>query len=84
VEAAEAIQKYGSVIKAPSGYPMASPYVAIFNQQTAIMARIASEFGFTPVSRSRAPFFQNKIIWPDLPKLSPRRKKPRTGETDQV
>jgi P27 family predicted phage terminase small subunit len=81
-EAAEAIQKYGAVIKAPSGYPMASPYVAIFNQQTAIMARIASEFGFTPVSRSRAPFFQNKIIWPDLPKLSPRRKKTRGGEAE--
>ena len=30
-----------------------SPYVAIANRQAEIMMRIASEFGFTPASRSR-------------------------------
>jgi P27 family predicted phage terminase small subunit len=52
-ESMEAIQKYGSMIKSPSGFPVQSPYLAIANRQTEIMMRIASEFGFTPASRSR-------------------------------
>jgi len=32
---------------------MQSPYLAIANRQAEIMMRIASEFGFTPASRSR-------------------------------
>jgi P27 family predicted phage terminase small subunit len=52
-EAMEAIQKYGSMIKSPSGFPVQSPYLAVANRQTEIMMRIASEFGFTPASRSR-------------------------------
>ncbi len=35
------------------GYPIQSPYVATTNRQAEIMMRIASEFGFTPASRSR-------------------------------
>ncbi len=53
VEAIEAIQKYGTMVKSPSGYPIQSPYVSIANRQAEIMMRIASEFGFTPASRSR-------------------------------
>jgi P27 family predicted phage terminase small subunit len=52
-EAMEAIQKFGAMVKSPSGYPIQSPYVAIANRQAEIMMRIASEFGFTPASRSR-------------------------------
>lgn len=52
-EATEAIQKYGTMVKSPSGYPIQSPYVAIANRQAEIMMRIAAEFGFTPASRSR-------------------------------
>jgi P27 family predicted phage terminase small subunit len=52
-EATEAIQKFGTMIKSPSGYPVQSPYVSIANRQAEIMMRIASEFGFTPASRSR-------------------------------
>ena len=33
-EATEAIQKYGSMVKSPSGYPVQSPYVSIANRQT--------------------------------------------------
>ena len=51
-EATEAIQKYGVMIKSPSGYPVQSPYVSVANRQAEIMMRIASEFGFTPASRS--------------------------------
>ena len=49
----EAIQKFGPMVKSPSGYPIQSPYVAIANRQAEIMMRIAAEFGFTPASRSR-------------------------------
>lgn len=52
-EATENIQKYGTMVKSPSGYPIQSPYVAIANRQAELMMRIASEFGFTPASRSR-------------------------------
>jgi P27 family predicted phage terminase small subunit len=52
-EATEAIQKYGAMVKSPTGFPMQSPYVAMANRQAEIMMRIASEFGFTPASRSR-------------------------------
>ena len=47
------IQKYGAMVKSPTGYPIQSPYLAIANRQAELMMRIASEFGFTPASRSR-------------------------------
>ena len=52
-ESTENIQKFGTMVKSPSGYPIQSPYVSIANRQAEIMMRIASEFGFTPASRSR-------------------------------
>jgi len=53
LDAVQAIQKYGPLVKSPNGYPQVSPYFAIANKQAEIMIRIASEFGFTPASRSR-------------------------------
>ena len=53
VEATDAMQKYGTMMKSPTGYPVQSPYVAIANRQAEIMMRIASEFGFTQASRGR-------------------------------
>jgi P27 family predicted phage terminase small subunit len=52
-EAIQALQEFGTMIKSPNGYPVQSPYVAIVNRQADVMLRIASEFGFTPASRSR-------------------------------
>jgi len=68
VEAVEAIQKYGSIVKSPAGFPMQSPYVAMANRQAEIMVRIAAEFGFTPASRSRivAPLITEPSLF-DLP-----------------
>ena len=54
VEAMEALQKFGTMIKSPTGYPVQSPYVAIVNRQAELMLRIAGEFGFTPAARSRS------------------------------
>ena len=47
------VQKHGAMIKSPNGYPVQSPYLSYLTKQTKIMMRIASEFGFTPASRSR-------------------------------
>ena len=52
-EATEALQKYGAMVKSPTGFPIQSPYLAIANRQAEIMIRIAAEFGFTPASRGR-------------------------------
>jgi P27 family predicted phage terminase small subunit len=51
-EAMEQIQKHRATEKSPSSFPIQLPYLAIANQHAQIMMRIASELGFTPVSRS--------------------------------
>jgi P27 family predicted phage terminase small subunit len=53
VEAVSSIERYGTMVKSPNGYPMQSPYVAVVNKQVEIMVRIAAEFGMTPSSRTR-------------------------------
>jgi P27 family predicted phage terminase small subunit len=53
MEALDMVQKHGAMIKSPNGYSVQSPYLSHLNKQTEIMMRIASEFGFTPASRSR-------------------------------
>src|SRR5688500_3804951 len=53
VEAVSSIQRYGTMVKSPNGYPMQSPYVAVANNPVDIMVRIASEFGMPPSSRTR-------------------------------
>jgi len=53
LEATEMVHKHGAMIKSPNGYPIQSPYLAVVNRQADTMMRIASEFGFTPASRSR-------------------------------
>ena len=66
VEAVEAVQKFGAMVKSPSGYPIQSPYIAIANRQSEIMMRISSEFGLTPASRSRIATPQKAIDEPSL------------------
>jgi P27 family predicted phage terminase small subunit len=60
MEATEMVHKHGAMIKSPNGFPMQSPYLSHLNKQTEIMMRIASEFGFTPGSRSRISSFDQK------------------------
>ena len=52
-EAMVQIQKYGTMVKSPTGYPMQSPYLSVANMQAELMMRIASDFGFTIASSSR-------------------------------
>jgi P27 family predicted phage terminase small subunit len=53
IEAEANLVKFGTVIKAPSGYPIASPYLSIANTAMAQMTRLLVEFGMSPSSRSR-------------------------------
>ena len=55
VEAVSSIERYGTMVKSPNGYPMQSPYVAVANKQVEIMVRIAAELGMTPSSRTPDP-----------------------------
>ena len=55
VEAVSSIERYGTMIKSPNGYPMQSPSVAVANKQVEIMVRIAAELGMTPSSRTPHP-----------------------------
>ncbi|MXO58488.1 phage terminase small subunit P27 family [Altererythrobacter salegens] len=52
-EAAASIDASPVLVRAPSGYPMISPWLAVLNKQQAILQSLASELGFTPSSRAR-------------------------------
>ena len=47
------LRQFGSVMKAPSGYLVHSPYLAIANRALEQMRAMLVEFGMTPSSRSR-------------------------------
>ena len=53
VAAEEALRAYGVMIKAPSGFPMQSPYLAIANKAFEQMRAMLGEFGMSPSSRTR-------------------------------
>ena len=53
VEAEQALRKFGVMIKAPSGFPMQSPYLAIANKAMEQMRAMLCEFGMSPSSRTR-------------------------------
>lgn len=52
-DANEHIKTYGAVVKAPSGFPVQSPYLAIANKAFDQMSKLLVEFGMTPSSRTR-------------------------------
>jgi len=53
VEATEKVKKTGMIVKAPSGYPIQNPYLAIANKAVDQMRAFLAEFGMMPSSRSR-------------------------------
>jgi P27 family predicted phage terminase small subunit len=53
VFAEQQIEKLGPVIKAPSGYPILNPFVAIANKALELMHKFGTEFGLSPASRTR-------------------------------
>ena len=57
-EAMEQIQKYGTVVKSPNGFPVQSPYLSIANRQAEIMMRIASRSRITTPPPDQLPLFE--------------------------
>jgi P27 family predicted phage terminase small subunit len=53
VHANEQLRLFGVLVKAPSGYPMQSPFLAIANKAFEQMRSMLTEFGMTPSSRTR-------------------------------
>lgn len=53
LDAEEKLRQYGAVVKAPSGFLVHSPYLAIANRALEQMRSMLVEFGATPSSRSR-------------------------------
>jgi P27 family predicted phage terminase small subunit len=53
VHANRQIQEFGPLVKAPSGYPMQSPFLAIANKAFDQMRAMLTEFGMTPSSRTK-------------------------------
>ncbi|MEM8738272.1 MAG: phage terminase small subunit P27 family [Planctomycetota bacterium] len=53
IEAETQLKKTGLVVKAPSGYPMQSPYLAVANTAMKQMRGWLAEFGMTPAARTR-------------------------------
>jgi len=60
VEAEEALKKTGPVVRAPSGYPIVSPYYTVANQSLQQLRAYLNEFGMTPSSRSRISISRNQ------------------------
>lgn len=52
-QALEKVQQLGPIIKAPSGFPIQNPYLAVANHALKTMQGLLVEFGMTPASRSR-------------------------------
>lgn len=52
-QAESEIRKHGLLVKAPNGYPMQSPLLAVANKAMKQMKEFLIEFGMTPSSRSK-------------------------------
>jgi P27 family predicted phage terminase small subunit len=52
-EANDHVVKYGTVINAPSGFPVQSPHLAIANKAHDQMVRLLIEFGATPAAKTK-------------------------------
>ena len=53
VKAQEKLSELGILYKAPSGYIMQSPLLAVVNQCVDTITKLSREFGLTPAARSR-------------------------------
>lgn len=52
-DANDKVVQLGAVVKAPSGFPIQSPFLAIANKAHEQMVKLLAEFGMTPSSRTR-------------------------------
>ena len=63
-QAERELQQSGHMLKAPSGYPIPNPYLAIANKALIQMKAFLVEFGMTPSSRARIHVETPKISKP--------------------
>ena len=70
IDANEHLQKYGTVVKSPKGFPMQSPYLSISNKAFEQMKAMLNEFGMTPASRTKVQTVADKDkktdVWGEL------------------
>jgi P27 family predicted phage terminase small subunit len=69
VDAEQKIDQHGQVIRTQAGNAIQNPFVGIANRAKDLLAKFASEFGFTPSSRSRlqvAPQADTDDGWDDF------------------
>ena len=52
-DAEQQVRNTGIIVKAPSGFPVQNPYLAVANKAMGQMQKLLVEFGCTPSSRSR-------------------------------
>ncbi len=60
-DANDKLKSLGMIVKAPSGYPIPSPYLSISNKAFEQLRQMMTEFGMTPSSRSRIKAEPKKI-----------------------
>ena len=53
VEAEDELKKHSTIVKASTGWPIQSPYLAVANKAMEQIQRALSEFGMSPASRTR-------------------------------
>jgi P27 family predicted phage terminase small subunit len=53
IEAEQQLKRYGAIVKAPTGYPMLSPYLHVANMALKQMREFLVEFGMSPAARTR-------------------------------
>lgn len=58
----EKVRSVGSIIKAPSGYPIQNPYLAIANKAEERALRILVQLGLTPLARGRVKASKAKVL----------------------
>lgn len=60
------VAEVGDLIKTPNGYLQHNPYLSISNRQAEIIRQIGSEFGLSPVSRTRLAGTAQPDLFDDL------------------
>jgi P27 family predicted phage terminase small subunit len=68
VAAEIAVGEMGLVVKSPTGFPIANPYLSIANKALSQIKAFAVEFGFTPAARVRVAQMMDA---PDEPQEEP-------------
>ena len=68
VEAEQALQTYGLMLKSPGGFPVQSPYLGVANRALEQMRSLLSELGMSPASRTKVDAVpqQEPDKWADL------------------